>query len=88
MLYKAFTWKLKEEAESLEEATEQLAAGSMEFEDFLDAGMIEKIEVFTKNELRVWFQDGKMKTMDCPGQGRAENKTAKRIKKNKTKSKE
>ena len=69
MLYKAFTWKLKEEAEGFEETTEQLAAETVEFEDFLDAGMIEKIEAFTKNELHVWFRDGKMKTMDCSGKG-------------------
>ena len=39
----------------------------MEFDSFLDTGIIEKIEVYTKSELHVCFQCGKMKAMDCSG---------------------
>ena len=60
---------MKETQQITEETTEQLAAETVEFEDYLDAGMIEKIEAFTKNKLHVWFRDGKMKTMDCSGKG-------------------
>jgi len=61
-LYKAFMWKVKEDAENSGEADHFTQVPS-DFEDFLDTGMIQKIEVFAKNELRVWFRDGEMKTM-------------------------
>ena len=47
--------------------TDHPAIESVTFESFLDTGIITKIDVYAKNELRVLFQDGKVKTMDCPG---------------------
>ena len=42
-------------------------AETVEFEDFLDTGIIERIEVYSKNELNVCFQDGTLKKIDCSG---------------------
>ena len=68
-LYKAYTWKLKEKSESLRVTdgftTDHTAIETMTFEKFLDTGIITKIDVYSKNELHVWFQDGMPKTMDC-----------------------
>ena len=40
---------------------ERFETDSMEFDEFLETGMIERIEVFSKNELQIRFRDGKTK---------------------------
>ena len=70
-LYKAYTWKLKEKPDTLGAknhfATDHPSKEAMAFEEFLDTGIITKIDVYSKNELHVLFQDGKMKVLNCSG---------------------
>ena len=65
-LYRVFMWKVKE-AEDSPNPNIQNDAETVEFEDFLDTGIIERIEVYSKNELNVCFQDGTLKKIDCSG---------------------
>ena len=65
-LYKAYLWKMKEPTGS-SEPIEHFSADSEGFEEFLEAGMIEKIEVYAKNDVHVQFLDGTVMTMDCSG---------------------
>lgn len=65
-LYKQYIHTLKEKSETLV-ATEHSSTEAMEFEEFLNTGIIAKIDVYSKDKLHMWFQDGKVKTLNCSG---------------------
>ena len=65
-LLKAYFRKTKEALES-SEGTDHFETEGTEFEDFLDSGILQRIEVFSKSEIHLCFNDGAVTSVACSG---------------------